>query len=74
MGHLKNEKRAWCKMCADGEVEDARHHMCQCPNVLYGQVRKAWYLKMKEKLRRISMKLLEVFTDTVVRMILPKIT
>ena len=40
--------------------------MCQCPNVLYGQVRKAWYLKVKEKLRGISMKLWEVFTDTVV--------
>ena len=66
MGHLKNEKRAWCKMCDDGEVEDARHYMCQCPNALYGQVRKAWYLKVKEKLRGISMKLWEVFTDTVV--------
>ena len=27
---------------------------------------KAWYLKVKEKLRGISMKLWEVFTDTVV--------
>ena len=53
-------------MCADGEVEDARHYMWQCPNALYGQVRKAWYLKVKEKLRGISMQLWEIFTDTVV--------
>ena len=53
-------------MCADGEVEDARHYVCRCPNALYGQVRKAWYLKVKEKLRGISMELWEVFVDTVV--------
>ena len=66
MGHLKNEKKARCLMRADGEVEDARHYMCQCPNALYGQLRKAWYLKVKEKLRGISMKLWEVFTDALV--------
>ena len=61
MGHLKDEKNAWCKMCADGEVEDAGHYMCRCPNDLYGKVRTAWYLKVKEKLkgmRRICLRLI----------------
>ena len=53
-------------MCADGEVEDARRYMCRCPNDLYGQVKTAWYLKVKEKIRGMSMKLREVFVDTVV--------
>ena len=66
MGHLKAEKKAWCKMCADGEVEDARHYMCRCPNDLYGKIRTAWYLKVKEKLRGMSIKLWDVFVGTVV--------
>ena len=66
MGHLKAEKKAWCKMCADGEVEDARHYMCRCPNDLYGKIRTVWYLKVKEKLRGMSIKLWDVFVGTVV--------
>ncbi len=53
-------------MCADDEVADARHYMWQYLNALYGQVRKALYLKVKEKVRSISTKLWEVFADTVV--------
>ena len=66
MGHLKAEKKAWCKMCEDGVVEDARHYMCRCPNDLYGKIRTAWYLKVKEKLRSMSIKLWDVFVGTVV--------
>ena len=53
-------------MCADGEVEDARHYMCRCPNDLYGKIRTALYLKVKEKLRGMSIKLWDVFVGTVV--------
>ena len=38
MGHLKDAKEAWCKICTGSAVEDARHYMCQCPNDLYVQV------------------------------------
>eukprot|EP00617_Octactis_speculum_P019666 CAMPEP_0185754524 /NCGR_PEP_ID=MMETSP1174-20130828/13174_1 /TAXON_ID=35687 /ORGANISM="Dictyocha speculum, Strain CCMP1381" /LENGTH=88 /DNA_ID=CAMNT_0028432783 /DNA_START=115 /DNA_END=381 /DNA_ORIENTATION=- len=66
MGELKAEKIAWCKMCADGKVEDARNYMCRCPNDLYGQIRIAWYLKAKKKPTGMSIQLWDVFVITVV--------
>jgi len=65
MGHLKDEEKAWCKMCTSKAVEDARHYMCQRRNDLYAQVRKAWYKKVIERVKGMSMKLWEVFVSTV---------
>ena len=42
-------------------MEDAGHYMCQCPNDLYAQVRKAWYKKVIKRVKEMSMKLWEVF-------------
>ena len=66
MGYLKAEKKAWCKRCADGKVEDARKCMCRCPIDLYGQIRTAWYLKAKKKPRTMSIQIRDVFVGTVV--------
>lgn len=38
--------------------------MCLCPNDLYAQVRKAWYKKVIERVKGMSMKLWEVFVST----------
>lgn len=51
-------------MGATDGVEDSRHYMCQYSNDLYGQVRRAWYTKVKERVKGMSMKLWEVFVDT----------
>ena len=61
MGHLIDVENAWCKMFPSKAVEDAGHYMCQCPNDLYVQVRKAWYKKVITRVKDMSMRLWEVW-------------
>jgi len=66
MEYLKDDEKAWCKICDEKAVEDTRHYMCACANVHYKEVRKTWYAKVKAKVTDMSLRMQEAFMNTLV--------
>ena len=66
MEYLKDDEKAWCKMCDEKAVEDTRHYMCACANVHYKEVRKTWYAKIKARVTDMSLRMQEALMSTLV--------
>ena len=49
MWYLHDDPKSWCRLCPGQSVDDVRHVLGWCHNIIYKEIRTRWYERLRDR-------------------------